>query len=78
MATELIENLVTQWLIEAEAAFLTEKCTEFNVNIPEAKVGNKQYLIRLITRYIHSEELEMQMMVAKLYGLSYLVIWVIW
>ena len=58
MATELLEKLVTQWLMEADVVFLTEVCTEFNVNIPDAKVGNKQYLIRLITRHLYSEELE--------------------
>ena len=55
---ELVEKLVTQWLLEADVGFLTARCTEFNVNVPADKAGNKQYMIRLITRYLYSEALE--------------------
>ena len=59
MATGLIEKLVGQWLPEADVAFLTEKCTEFAINIPGDKANNHQYLVRLISRHLFSEDLEL-------------------
>ena len=57
MASELIEKLVAQWLPEASVDFLTEKCTEFAVQIPPGKEANQQYLVRLVSRYLYSEAL---------------------
>ena len=56
--TELIEKLVIQWLPEATVEFLTQKCTELAVNIPNDKADNQQYLVRLVSRHLYSAELE--------------------
>ena len=58
MATELVEKLVAQWLPEAEVDFLTERCTEFAINVPGDKANNQQYLVRLVSRHLYSETLE--------------------
>ena len=58
MATDLIEKLVAQWLPEADVEFLTERCTEFAINVPVAKADNQQYLVRLVSRHLYSETLE--------------------
>ena len=58
MATDLIEKLVAQWLPEADVEFLTERCTEFAINIPVAKANNQQYLVKLVSRHLYSETLE--------------------
>ena len=54
----LLEQLVARWLPEAEIQFLTERCTEFDINVPHAKANNQQYLVRLVSRYLYSEQLE--------------------
>ena len=54
----LLEQLVARWLPEAEIQFLTERCTEFGINVPPEKADNQQYLVRLISRYLYSEQLE--------------------
>ena len=53
---DLIEKSVGKWLPEADVAFLTEKCTEFNINIPG---DNQHYLVKLINRRLFSEALEL-------------------
>ena len=55
---DLIEKLVIQWLPEASVEFLTEKCGEFTVVIPNDKADNQQYLVRLVSRHLYSAELE--------------------
>ena len=55
---DLIEKLVIQWLPEASVEFLTEKCGEFTVAIPNDKADNQQYLVRLVSRHLYSAELE--------------------
>ena len=58
MGSELLEKLVVQWLPEAEVAFLIEKCTEFAIQVQNDKADNQQYLVRLISRHLYSEDLE--------------------
>ena len=45
---ELIEKLVIQWLPEASVEFLTGKCGESTVVIPNDEADNQQYLVRLV------------------------------
>ena len=55
---DLIEKLVGKWLPEADVAFLTERCTEFNIAVPGDKADNQHYLVKLINRHLFSEALE--------------------
>lgn len=57
-ASSLIETLVLQWLPEADAAFLTALCGQYNLVIAPEKEGDKVALQRMILRYLNSEELE--------------------
>ena len=54
----LVEKFVTQWLPEADIDFLNERCTEYTINIPAAKVGKHQEVLKLVLRHLSSAELE--------------------
>ena len=54
----LVEKFVTQWLPEADVAFLTQLCGEYNIVVPDAKVGRHQDLLKLVLRHLNSAELE--------------------
>ena len=54
----LIEKFVTQWLPEAKVEFLNDLCTEYGIDIPVAKVGKHQEVLKLVLRYLSGETLE--------------------
>ena len=54
----LLEKFVTQWITEADVDFLTQLCGEYNIVIPDAKVGKHQELLKLLFRHLNSAELE--------------------
>ena len=54
----LIEKFVTQWLPEANVGFLTALCTEYAINVPGNKAGKHQDLLKLVLRYLTSEDVE--------------------
>ena len=53
-----MEQLVTQWLPEAEIEFLVERCTEFQIQIPAGNADDPTYLRRRILRYLTSDTME--------------------
>ena len=54
----LIEKFISLWLPEASSDFLTHLCTEYAIDIPAAKAGKQEELLKLVTRYLTSAELE--------------------
>ena len=56
--TNMVEQLYTQWLSEADIDFLTALCEEYKIVVPATKVGKKEHLLKLIMRYLYSEDLE--------------------
>ena len=54
----LVEKFVTQWLPEAEVDFLTQLCTEYAIQIPPAKAGKHQDILKLVLRHLSSQDLE--------------------
>ena len=54
----LIEKYVTQWLPQANVEFLNALCTEYGINIPAAKIGKQQEILKLVNRHLFSAELE--------------------
>ena len=57
MASDLVEKLVMQWLPEAPVDFLTARCAEYGKVVPGDKADNQQYLVRLVSRHLYSEDL---------------------
>ena len=73
MADLLIATLVTQWLPEADVGYLTALCTQYKLDVPNEKVGDKAALLKIILRYLNSVELEQtadkgQGVLMKLFG----------
>ena len=54
----LIEKFITQWLPQADVDFLTDLLAEYQVDVPAAKVGKHQELLKLVLRHLSSPELE--------------------
>ena len=57
-AQDLIEQLVSQWLLEADMAFLVARCTEFNIEVPPERADSRQHHLKLVSRHLNSEALE--------------------
>ena len=53
-----IERSCTLWLTEVDEDTLTALCEEYHLTVPPAKVGKKDYLLKIILRYLNSEALE--------------------
>ena len=53
-----MEQLVTQWLPEADQDFLVERCTEFQLQIPADKANNPTYMRKMIFRHLTSAAVE--------------------
>lgn len=58
MADALVEQLVTQWLPDADMDFLVERCTEFGIQIPADKADDPTYTRKRIFRHLTSDALE--------------------
>jgi len=54
----LVETLCAQWLTEVGADKLQELCDEYKIEVPAPKVGKKDYLLKLVLRFLSSETLE--------------------
>ena len=54
----LVEAFVTKHLPEVDVDFLTGLCDEYRIVVPDAKKDKKPELLKLVMRYLSSEDLE--------------------
>ena len=57
-AASMVEQLCFAWLVEADVDLLQGFCDEYRIEVADDKIGKKDCLLKLVLRYLNSEDLE--------------------
>ena len=54
----LVESFCLKMVPETDVAFLIGLCTEYQIVVPNDKLGDKPYLVKVVIRHLTSAEVE--------------------